>query len=124
LNTNRDFLGKKPDEKFLIVSSRGEGKLMIPNFDPNNCTEIPSDPIMTFTVDHDTGALDLIQTFPAGGMIPRHFSINKAGTLLAVGLQGDGRVVIIDRDVETGKLKDFIANAEGLGEVTCAIFDE
>lgn len=114
----------KPDHKFLVVSSRGEGELTIPNFDPNNCTEIPSDPIMTFTIDHDTGALDLIQTFPAGGMIPRHFSLNKAGTLAAVGLQGDGRVVIIDRDVETGKLKDIIAHADVEGEVTCAIFDE
>ncbi len=65
-----------------------------------------------------------MQVFPAGGMIPRHFSINKAATLVAVGLQGDGRVVVIDRDTETGHLKNYIATAPIAGEVNCVIFDE
>jgi 6-phosphogluconolactonase (cycloisomerase 2 family) len=50
--------------------------------------------------------------------------MNKAGDLLAVGLQADSRVVVIRRDVETGKLTDFVASATVGGAVTCVIFDE
>lgn len=57
-------------------------------------------------------------------MIPRQFSINKAGNQVAVGLQQDGRAVIIDRDVNTGLLKNFIANISIPGEVVCVIYDE
>lgn len=79
---------------------------------------------MTFALDQETGIPKLIQTSPAGGMQPRHFSLNKAGNLVAVGLQQDGRVVIINRDVATGQLQDFAASADVEGQVTCAIFDE
>ncbi|KAK1771268.1 Lactonase, 7-bladed beta-propeller-domain-containing protein [Phialemonium atrogriseum] len=113
-----------PDSKFLIVASRDDGRLKIPSFDPEDSTEIPSDPLLNFSLDHCTGALSLVQTFPAGGIGPRHFSLNKAGNLVAVGLQKDGRVVVIDRDTETGELKGFLASADVEGEVTCAIFDE
>lgn len=98
--------------------------MKIPSFDPEDSTEIPSDPLLNFSLDHCTGALSLVQTFPAGGIGPRHFSLNKAGNLVAVGLQKDGRVVVIDRDTETGELKGFLASADVDGEVTCAIFDE
>jgi 6-phosphogluconolactonase (cycloisomerase 2 family) len=56
--------------------------------------------------------------------VPRQFSINKAGDLVTVGLQSDSRVVVIKRDVESGLLKQFIANATVAGEVTAVIFDE
>ena len=65
-----------------------------------------------------------LQTFAAGGMIPRHFSFNKAGTLVAVALQGSGRVVIIRRNPETGLLTDYVANADIAGEVNNIIFNE
>ncbi|KAJ9132520.1 Lactonase, 7-bladed beta-propeller-domain-containing protein [Pleurostoma richardsiae] len=113
-----------PDSKFLMVSSRGEAAFLIPNFDPKNSTKIPSDSIISFSVDHQTGNLSLVQIFPAGGMVPRQFSVNKAGTLLAVGLQNDGRAVVIDRDTETGLLKGFVAAADIVGQVTSVIFDE
>lgn len=113
-----------PDARFLLVSSRGENSLEIPSFDPNNTTQITSDPIMSFSIDHASGNLTLVQTYPAGGRFPRQFSINKAGDLVAVGLQSDGRVVVIDRDVDTGCLKNFIANAAVEGEVTAVIFNE
>lgn len=113
-----------PDEKFLVVSSRGENSFSIPNFDPSNSTEIVSDALIIFSVDHGSGNLTLVQEYPAGGRIPRQFSINEAGTLLAVGLQADGRVVVIDRDVQSGKLKRFAATALVEGEVTAVIFDE
>lgn len=65
-----------------------------------------------------------MQEFAAGGRVPRHFSINADGNLAAVSLQGDGRVVVIDRDVETGLFKDYVAYADIEGEVTAAIFRE
>ncbi|KAI1379500.1 putative isomerase YbhE [Hypoxylon crocopeplum] len=113
-----------PDGEFLIVSSRWEDSFNITNFDPTNSTEIPSDPIITYSIDRATGNLTKVQEFAAGGRVPRHFSINADGNLLAVSLQGDGRVVIIERDVKTGLLKDYVAYADIEGEVTAAIFGE
>ncbi|KAI1170359.1 putative isomerase YbhE [Nemania sp. FL0916] len=115
---------QKPDGKFLIVSSRWEYSLKIPNFDPTNSTEIASDPLITYAIDSRTGSLKKIQEFAAGGSGPRHFSINGDGNRLAVGLQGDGRVAIIERDVRTGLLKDFVATANVEGEVNAVIFSE
>ncbi|OLN92807.1 putative 6-phosphogluconolactonase-like protein 3 [Colletotrichum chlorophyti] len=113
-----------PDSEYLIISSRNVSLFNIPNFDPNNSTQIRSDALVTFSIDHQNGHLNFTQIFPSGGMIPRQFSINKAGTQIAVGLQADGRAVIIDRDVSTGLLKSFIANISIAGEVVCVIFDE
>ncbi|KAH9908647.1 putative isomerase YbhE [Xylariomycetidae sp. FL2044] len=113
-----------PDENFLIVSSRWESPFNITNFDPTNSTEIPSDPLIVFAVDRASGGLSKIQEFPAGGSGPRQFSINGDGDLVAVGLQADGRVVVIERDVETGLLVDYLAWADIPGEVTAAIFYE
>lgn len=114
----------KPDSDFLILSSRNESTLEIPNFDPDNSTAVASDPLINFAIDPQTGHLDLVQEAPCGGLFPRQFSINKAGTLVAVGLQSDGRVVIIERDVETGELGNFVAHASIEGEVTAVIFNE
>jgi hypothetical protein len=44
--------------------------------------------------------------------------------LIAVALQSDSRVVIIERDAKTGIMGDFIAYAELEGEVTAVIFYE
>ncbi|KAF5969997.1 hypothetical protein FCOIX_10666 [Fusarium coicis] len=93
------------------------------NFDTSNGT-IPSDPLVSFKIDSETGHLTLQQDVPCGGRFPRHFSINKAGTLVVVALQSDSRVVIIERDAQTGILGDFIAFAELEGEVTAVIFYE
>ena len=60
---------------------------------------------------------------PAGGLFPRQFSPNRAGNLVAVGLQLSGKVAIIARNVETGKMGEIEAEVEGLGEVTCVIWD-
>ncbi|KAI0100899.1 putative isomerase YbhE [Nemania sp. FL0031] len=113
-----------PDGKNLIVSSRWEYSLKIANFDTDNSTEIVSDPLISYAIDNKTGSLKKLQTFPAGGAGPRHFSINGDGDRLAVGLQGDGRVTIIERDVRTGELKDFVASADVEGEVNAVIFYE
>lgn len=113
-----------PDSRFLIISSRNESSLTIPNFDATNSTNIRSDPLILYAIDHQNGNLTLLQEFPAGGVSPRQFSINKAGTLLAVGLEVEGRVVVIERDPTTGLLTRFLANVTVGGNVVAVIFDE
>ncbi|PNY29190.1 Uncharacterized protein TCAP_00894 [Tolypocladium capitatum] len=113
-----------PDQNFAVVSSRGENNFNIPNLDAGNKTAIPSDPIINFSIDATTGALNPIQEVPAGGSFPRQFSMNKAGTLIAVGLQNDGRVVLIKRDPKSGKLGEFAGHANVAGQITSVIFDE
>ena len=85
--------------------------LTIPNFDARNATALVSDPLITFAIDQKTGTLTLVQTAPAGGRNPRSFSLNRAGTLLVSALQDDNRVVIMERDVNTGLLGKTVANA-------------
>ena len=83
-----------------------------------------SDTLINFGLDGETGSLSVVQEVPCGGSFPRQFSMNKAGTLLAVGLQNDGRVVLIERDAQTGEIGDFVANADVEGQVTAVIFNE
>jgi 6-phosphogluconolactonase (cycloisomerase 2 family) len=64
------------------------------------------------------------QLAPAGGSFPRQFSVNKNGTLAAVGLQLDSRVVIIERNVEDGTFGNFVAEIDVPGQVTSVIWDE
>ncbi|RDA96217.1 hypothetical protein CP533_1706 [Ophiocordyceps camponoti-saundersi (nom. inval.)] len=111
------------DNKFVMVSSRNENNLKIADF--KNGTEIPSDPIISFKLDDEAGKLVVAQEVPAGGRFPRHFSLNKDGTLLAVGLQKDKRVAIIRREPEDGRLGTRpVAFADVTGEVTSVIFSE
>ena len=95
----------------MILSSRGEDTLTIPNFDRsgNATKEIPSDPLVTFAIDEADGSLELVEEAPAGGRNPRGFSLNKDGSLVASALQDDNRVVVYERDVETGKLGRVVA---------------
>ncbi|KAL7950205.1 Lactonase, 7-bladed beta-propeller domain-containing protein [Trichoderma barbatum] len=110
-----------PDSNYLIVSSRAENNLTIPDFN-NPSSTIPSDPLINFKINPTTGQLQLLQVVPAGGQFPRQFSINNEGNLVAVGLQSDGRVVFVDRDPATGLLGDFVAYADIAGEITAAVF--
>ena len=64
------------------------------------------------------------QIAPAGGSFPRQFSVSKAGDLVAVGLQMDGRVVVIERNVANGMFGDFVASVDVAGQVTSVIWDE
>lgn len=65
---------------------------------------------MTFAVEK-TGRLTLVQVASAGGVNPRGFTLNKAGTMVVSALQDDNRVVVIERDVKTGMLGKFVAHA-------------
>jgi 6-phosphogluconolactonase (cycloisomerase 2 family) len=113
-----------PDREYLLISSRNENTLEIPSFDGGNTTSITSDSLVSFRIDGETGHLALQQDIACGGRFPRHFTINKAGTLVAVALQHDSRVIILERDVKTGMIGDFVAYAELEGEVTSVIFYE
>lgn len=90
------------DNKFLIASSVGDLNLKIPAFGAGSCI-IKSEPLVNYTIEDD-GSLTLLQEVAAGGNLPRQFSMNKAGTRVAVGLQNDHRVVVIERDPNTGKM--------------------
>jgi len=80
--------------------------------------------LQQWTVNSTSGELQFQENVAAGGLGPRQFSINNIGSLVAVGLQGSGRVVVMKRDVETGMFGGVLANVEGLGEVTSVIWDE
>jgi 6-phosphogluconolactonase (cycloisomerase 2 family) len=114
-----DLHPEKPDNKYLLTSSRNDALFQIPNFDPSNSTEIPSDTLQSWSIDLSTGKLDFKQLAPAGGSFPRQFSVNKTGTLAAVGLQLDARVVIVERNVEDGTFGKFVAEIDIPGQITC-----
>ncbi|KAI5247807.1 3-carboxy-cis,cis-mucoante lactonizing enzyme [Aureobasidium subglaciale] len=112
-----------PDNRFLILSNRNNTSFHLPNPNPPNSTSIPSDSLSTFALNKD-GTLKHIQLWPAGGMFPRHFSLNKWGDLLAVGMQYDKSVVVFERDVVLGTVGKPVARWQGGGNVTCVVWEE
>ena len=96
-----NMFAPQPDAKFLTLSSRNEKSLQ---YTVASGAVVPSDPLITFSIDAASGALTHVQTAPAGGVNPRHFSFNKDGSRVASVLQSDGRVVIFERDTATGKI--------------------
>lgn len=83
---------------------------------------------MSFAIDQDSGEITRVQEAPAGGLNPRGFSLNRDGSLVASALQDDNRVVIYERDLETGELGKVVAWAtvgEGEGNgPNYVLFDE
>ncbi|KAF4547983.1 Lactonase-like protein 1 [Elsinoe fawcettii] len=114
-----------PDQKFVHTSSRFDELFQLPNFDPTNSTRIASDSLASWSIDAATGSLSFVGLAAAGGRVPRQFSLNAEGTLAAVGLQSDGTVVIVERDVETGVLGIIVASIDlGAEGVNTVIWDE
>lgn len=70
-----------------------------------------TDSLASYTID-STGTLSLVELTSAYAFYPRSFSINKAGTLLAVGGQTSSTVSIIARDTTTGKLGPLVASLQ------------
>lgn len=70
----------------------------------------------TFAINQN-GTLTFTQVWPAGGSFPRHFSLNKWGTLAAIGLQNSDEVVILSRNAATGKLGNPVARIELEGNI-------
>ena len=73
---------------------------------------------------HPNGTFSNIQRSPAYGSFPRQFSLNKQGDMIAVALQKNGTVAIIERDLKTGKLGNKLADVFVGGNVTSVVWDE
>lgn len=112
-----------PDNRFLLLSNRNSSIFTLPNPDSSNSTSVPSDSITTFSLS-ESGELGFVQAWPTYGLFPRHFSLNAAGTLVAVGNQNSDNVVVLKRDVATGLIGDVLAEAEIEGQVTSVVFGE
>lgn len=119
-------IAMSPDRRYLITSSRGDNYFNITNPASTTVTmaQIPSDTLSIWKIDWQSGKLQHEQLTAAGGRFPRMFAMNTAGDLVAVGLQSDGRVVIIKRDIGSGRLGEFVAAVEGLGGVNSIVWDE
>ena len=112
-----------PDNRFLLLSNRNSSIFTLPNPDSSNSTAVPSDSITTWSLS-DSGKLGFVQAWPSYGLFPRHFSLNSAGSLIAVGNQNSGSVVVLKRDVATGLIGDVVAEAELEGQITSVVFGE
>ncbi|EMC97877.1 hypothetical protein BAUCODRAFT_31884 [Baudoinia panamericana UAMH 10762] len=87
-----------PDNRFLVISNRNNTSFGLPG--PNG-TVIPSDSLSTFRLVDD-GTLVFVQLWASGGSYPRQFSIDRTGSLVAVGNQYSQNIAILARDVATG----------------------
>ncbi|PMD39224.1 3-carboxy-cis,cis-mucoante lactonizing enzyme [Hyaloscypha variabilis F] len=67
-----------------------------------------TDSLATYNIDA-SGTLTFVEVTSAHGFYPRTFTVNKAGTMLAVGGQTSSSVAIIARDTTTGRLGNLIA---------------
>jgi 6-phosphogluconolactonase (cycloisomerase 2 family) len=76
-----------------------------------------------WAIDKATGKLSFRQLTASGGTVPRQFSLNKAGTLAAVGLEGDGRVVVVKRNSD-GTYGEFVAHIAVPGQVSSVVWHE
>jgi 6-phosphogluconolactonase len=90
-------------EKFIYVSNRGH------------------DSIAVFTVDNNTGHLELIQHISVQGRTPRNFNITPDGKYLIVANQDSNNLVVFTIDHDTGKLTATGSTAQ-VSKPTCLKF--
>jgi 6-phosphogluconolactonase (cycloisomerase 2 family) len=107
-----------PDQRFVVVSSRQHSFNMSPLYQKE-----ASDSLSTFRI-LDDGTLSLVQIAPSGGYLPRQFSINKKGDMVAVGHQVNSTVVVWNRDVESGRIENKVAEVKVSGAVVFVGWDE
>jgi 6-phosphogluconolactonase (cycloisomerase 2 family) len=105
-----------PDNKFLVAANRNGTVFKVDNPDPKNSTQLPSDSLVTFKPSED-GKLSFVQLAKSGGYYPRHFQMNKNGSMIAVANQISKNVAVYARNLETGLIQDSkpVATAENLG---------
>jgi len=101
-----------PDNKFVVAGNRNGTIFTVANPDPNNSTLLPSDSLVTFKPS-PKGKLSFVQLAKTGGVYPRHFQMNKDGSMIAVANQQTKNVLIYARDLETGHILDNNAVASG-----------
>lgn len=96
-----------PDGKFVYASNRSDKTFPNARIAPSPSTDtIVSDSFATYSVDSTTGKLTFINHTPAGGITPRHFSLEtlNGGEYVAVATQTSNRVTIYKRNKITGTL--------------------
>lgn len=105
-----------PCNSFVVAANRNGTIFTVDNPDATNSTKLPSDSIVTFKPAPD-GKLAFVQLAKSGGYYPRHFNMNKDGSMIAVANQKSQNVVIYERDVHTGLIHDAkeVASVQGLG---------
>ncbi|KAK5111865.1 hypothetical protein LTR62_004597 [Meristemomyces frigidus] len=109
-----------PDNRFLLISNRNNTSFSLPQ---TNGSAIKSDSFSTFQFNED-GTLIFHQLWPSGGSYPRQFSVDKTGSLVAVGHQYDQNIVILERDVATGLVGEVVARMPTPGNTTCIQWNE
>ncbi|OHF03983.1 hypothetical protein CORC01_00845 [Colletotrichum orchidophilum] len=67
------------------------------------------DSITTYSIDVSTGQIAYLETTSAYSFFPRTFTINSAGTMVAMGGQTSANVAIVERSVTTGRLGKLLA---------------
>jgi len=68
------------------------------------------DSLVRYNIDSSTGAISYAEAVNSHSWYPRTFSINKAGTLIAMGGQTSSNVAILSRDPSTGKVGGLLAS--------------
>lgn len=111
----------QPDNRFLLISNRNNTSFHLPEPDG---TILPSDSLSTFRLEKSNGTLAFVQLWPSGGMFPRHFALNAAGNLVAVGNQISQNIVILARDVAIGLIGEPLARVTVDGNTTCIVFEK
>jgi 6-phosphogluconolactonase (cycloisomerase 2 family) len=102
----------------LIVSNRNDTSFGV---------EPPKDSLVHYSISHVDGTLTKKPLVSAHGSFPRHFSINKAGSLMAVASQQSGNLVILRRNASTRLFDEEVARIEfaiGINIPVCVVWDE
>ncbi|KAJ5661093.1 uncharacterized protein N7484_000465 [Penicillium longicatenatum] len=113
----------QPDNQFVVVSNRNSTPTYHTSMNPTSSVEEYWDNLMVFE-PMNNGTLVRGKRVPSGGGFPRNFVFNKAGDRVAVALQSNHRVVVFERDVQTGEFGQILANITIQGEPNCLIWDE
>lgn len=67
------------------------------------------DSITAYSIDPSTGLVTYLETTSAYSFFPRTFSINNAGTMVAIGGQTSANVAVVERNVTSGRLGKLLA---------------
>ena len=92
------------DKRFLLATLRDDASFSISSPLSLN-TNIMSDTILSFAINHKNGQMKLVDEASVGGATPRQFSLNKNRDLVAVAMQNDGWVAVLERDVKSGRVR-------------------
>lgn len=108
-----------PDGRFVIVSNRDTG--------PAHDGLGTKSSLATFCLREDGSIQSPRQTTSdlIGSGYPRHFSLNKYGNLVAVGLQNTNQAIVLPRNTSSGEISgEAVAKIALTGNVTNVMWDE